>query len=191
MTAGAAGDCRVLPTRLSPIRDDVRVELQVRWRVHRTHRQWLALLSWKPGRSSEGNQGAASRIVNMLAVASLALITLFAAAVNGALGYGFSSITVPVALLLYTNRILNPALVLIEVTLNSYMLFINRKSVPLAWKRVLHILWGLIPGVLAGSYLLSSVNPGWLKFFTYAILLPLIILQAAGVRKPIDSERTD
>ena len=30
--------------------------------------------------------------------------------VNGALGYGFSSITVPLALLFLTNRVLNPAL---------------------------------------------------------------------------------
>jgi len=108
--------------------------------------------------------------------------------VNGALGYGFSSITVPVALLFYTNRILNPALVLVEVALNSYVLFL-RKSVPLAWRRVLPILLGLILGVMAGSRLLSSAHPGWLKLFTYAILLPLIILQAAGVRRPIHYER--
>jgi hypothetical protein len=116
-------------------------------------------------------------------------IALFAATVNGALGYGFSSITVPIALLFYTNRVLNPALVLVEVVLNSYLLFINRKSVPLAWKRVLPILLGLILGIIAGSYILSSANPGWLKFFTYAILLPLILLQAAGVRRPIHHER--
>jgi hypothetical protein len=46
-------------------------------------------------------------------------ITLFAATVNGALGYGFSSLTVPVALLFLTNRVLNPALVPIEVVLNA------------------------------------------------------------------------
>ena len=35
---------------------------------------------------------------------------------NGALGYGFSSITVPLALLFLSNRTLNPALsVLLEV----------------------------------------------------------------------------
>ena len=48
----------------------------------------------------------------------LAGITLFAAFVNGALGYGFSSLTVPLALLFYANRILNPAVVVIEVFLN-------------------------------------------------------------------------
>ena len=46
-------------------------------------------------------------------------ITFIAAIVNGALGYGFSSITVPLALLFLTNRVLNPALVLIEVVLNA------------------------------------------------------------------------
>jgi uncharacterized membrane protein YfcA len=120
---------------------------------------------------------------------ALVLITLFAATVNGALGYGFSSLTVPVALLFYTNRILNPALVLVEVVINSYVLFINRRSVPHIWKRVLPILLGVLPGVGIGSYILSMVQPGWLKFFTYAILLPLILFQAAGVRRPVRSER--
>jgi uncharacterized membrane protein YfcA len=38
------------------------------------------------------------------AAVALAGIGLFAAFVNGALGYGFSSLTVPLALLLYANR---------------------------------------------------------------------------------------
>src|SRR5947209_15303170 len=102
-------------------------------------------------------------------------ITLFAAFVNGALGYGFSSLTVPVALVFYTNRILNPALVLIEVVINLYVLFINRASVPAVWKRVYPVLIGLMPGVALGSYLLASIHPGWLKFATYTLLLPLIL----------------
>src|SRR2546425_8939145 len=116
-------------------------------------------------------------------------ITFFAAFINGALGYGFSSLTVPVALIFYTNRILNPALVLIEVFINLYVLFINRAGVPAVWKRVYPILIGLLPGVLAGSYLLASLHPGWIKVVTYAVLLPLILIQAAGLRRPIKSER--
>src|SRR6266567_4288020 len=65
-------------------------------------------------------------------IIALVGITLFAATVNGALGYGFSSLTVPVALL----------------------------------------------------------NSDWLKFVTYVTLLPLILLQAAGFRRPIRSERS-
>ncbi len=116
-------------------------------------------------------------------------ITLFAAFVNGALGYGFSSLTVPVALVFYTNRILNPALVLIEVLINLYVLFINRASVPAVWKRVYPILIGLLPGIAVGSYLLASLHPSWIKFVTYTVLLPLILVQAAGIRRPIQSER--
>jgi uncharacterized membrane protein YfcA len=41
------------------------------------------------------------------AVIVLAVIALFAAFVNGALGYGFSSLTVPVSLVFYANRVLN------------------------------------------------------------------------------------
>ena len=119
----------------------------------------------------------------------LIAITLFAATVNGALGYGFSSLTVPVAVLVYANRVLNPALVLIEVVVNSYALVINRRSVPRIWKRTLPILGGLVPGVLIGSFLLSAVNPGTMKVLTYAVLLPLILLQAAGFRRFIHAER--
>ena len=116
-------------------------------------------------------------------------ITFFAAFVNGALGYGFSSLTVPVALLFHSGRILNPALVLVEVFINLYVLFINRGSVRVVWRRVYPILIGLLPGVALGSYVLASIHPGWLKFVTYAFLLPLILLQAAGVRRPIRSEK--
>src|SRR5712664_2470799 len=120
---------------------------------------------------------------------ALALITLLAAFVNGALGYGFSSLTVPVGLLFFANRVLNPALVLIEVFINLYVLFINRASIPAVWKRVYPILIGLAPGVAIGSYLLASIHPGWLKFATYALLLPLILIQAAGLRRPIRAEK--
>lgn len=121
--------------------------------------------------------------------AILVLITFVAATVNGALGYGFSSITVPVALLFYTNRILNPALVLIELVINGYVLFINRNSIPNIWRRVAPILIGLAIGIGIGSYILFLVQPAWIKFVTYFLLLPLILLQAAGIRKPIQAEK--
>jgi uncharacterized membrane protein YfcA len=116
-------------------------------------------------------------------------VTFFAAFVNGALGYGFSSLTVPVALLFHTSRILNPALVLVEVCINLYVLIINRRSLRAVWRRVYPILVGLVPGVALGSYVLASIHPGWLKFATYAFLLPLILVQAAGVRRPIGAEK--
>lgn len=121
---------------------------------------------------------------------ALAAITLLAAVVNGALGYGFSSITVPLALLFLANRILNPALVLIEVALNTYVLWVNREALPRVWRRVLPIVVGLVPGVAVGTAVVSEVNPGWLKLFTFVVLLPLIFMQAAGYRRPIRSERS-
>ena len=119
----------------------------------------------------------------------LILITLLAATVNGALGYGFSSITVPVALLFYTNRVLNPVLVWIEVVLNAYVLWVNRASVPHVWRRVVPIVLGLAPGVVLGTSLVHRVQPAWLKLATFVVLLPLILLQAAGLRRPIKAER--
>ena len=121
---------------------------------------------------------------------ALAGITLFAAVVNGAFGYGFSSITVPIALLFLANRVLNPALVLIEVVLNAYVLWVNREAFPRIWKRVLPIVIGLAPGVLVGTTVVSRMNVDWLRFATYATLLPLVLVQAAGYRRPIRSERS-
>jgi len=121
---------------------------------------------------------------------ALAAITLLAAVVNGALGYGFSSITVPIALLFLVNRVLNPALVLIEVVLNAYVLWNNRDALPNVWRRVLPIVVGLMPGIAVGTAIVSQVNPSWLRFATFTVLLPLILVQAAGYRRPIRSERS-
>lgn len=121
---------------------------------------------------------------------ALVAITLGAAVVNGALGYGFSSITVPLALLILTNRVLNPALVLIEVSLNAYVLWVNRRALPFVWRRVVPIVVGLLPGVALGTVIVSQVNPSWLKLGTFIVLLPLILIQAAGFRRPIKSERS-
>ena len=38
-----------------------------------------------------------------------------------------------------------------------------------------------------GGLALTSLQPGWVKFSTYTIILPLILLQAAGWRRPIRS----
>jgi uncharacterized membrane protein YfcA len=122
-------------------------------------------------------------------VVELVGITLFAAIVNGGLGYGFSSITVPLALLFLSNRVLNPALVLIEVALNAYVLWVNRDALGAIWRRVLPIVVGLLPGVIVGTLIVTRVAPAWLKLWTYLVLLPLILFQAAGFRRPIKSEQ--
>jgi uncharacterized membrane protein YfcA len=119
---------------------------------------------------------------------ALFLITLVAATVNGALGYGFSSITVPIALLFFSNRALSPALVLIELVVNAWVVWLNRASLAAARTRATPILIGLVPGIVIGSYLLSSLHPDWMKLCTYAALLPLILLQAGGFRRPIQRE---
>src|SRR5499427_3375153 len=121
------------------------------------------------------------------AVIVLAGAAFFAAFVNGALGYGFSSLTVPLALVFYTNRILNPAVVATEVLINLYVLFINLSGVPAVWRRVFPILVGLLPGIAIGASVLAALQPGWIKFGTYTVILPLILLQAAGWRRPIRS----
>src|SRR5881394_2458782 len=99
----------------------------------------------------------------------LAGIALFAAFVNGALGYAFSSLSVPLALVFYTNRILNPAVIVIEVFLNLYVLFINRDGVPAVWRRVFPILIGLLPGIAVGALVLAWIEQGLRLRFRAAV----------------------
>ena len=119
----------------------------------------------------------------------LAVTCFGAATVNGALGYGFSSITVPIALLVTVGRVLNPALVIVEVVINLYALYWNRGSAKAMWPRVAPLTLGIVPGVLAGAFLLGYIAPGNVKLVAYVALLPLILLQASGRRWPLRNER--
>ena len=118
----------------------------------------------------------------------LAIIALVAALVNGGLGYGFSSITVPLALLLVSNKLLSPALVLVEVFINVVAMLVNIRALPSIWRRMLPMLGGLLPGAVLGTFALALTGHAAIRIATYAILLPLIILQTAGVRWPLKRE---
>jgi uncharacterized membrane protein YfcA len=119
----------------------------------------------------------------------LAAVAFGAAVVNGGLGYGFSSITVPVALLFKASRVLNPALVLLELPLNAAALFVNRRGLSGILPRVWPLLLGAMPGTVLGGLALASTAPGKLKLFTFAALLPLLLAQSAGLRRPLRNER--
>ncbi len=127
--------------------------------------------------------------MTLAALLVLAFTSLGAATVNGALGYGYSSISVPVALLVVAGRVLSPALVVIEVVINLYALFWNRRAA----RKILHRVWplaiGLVPGVVGGGLLLGHVAPSTIKLSAYMALLPLILIQASGLRWPIRNER--
>jgi hypothetical protein len=73
--------------------------------------------------------------------------------------------------------------------LNAYVLWNNREAFGSVWRRVLPIVIGLVPGVVVGTAIVAQVNPSWLRFATFTTLLPLILVQAAGFRRPIQAER--
>ncbi|HXQ92897.1 MAG TPA: sulfite exporter TauE/SafE family protein, partial [Nitrososphaerales archaeon] len=83
----------------------------------------------------------------------------------------------------------NPVYVLVEACMNTVMLALAGKaSIKKTFRRVLPIVLPVVPGVIIGSYLLSLVAPLWIRFVVYAAILPLILLQASGFRKPIKKE---
>lgn len=113
------------------------------------------------------------------------LTALVAALISGAIGYGFSTLLVPVALLYYTSRVLNPGLVLAEIALNLLGLWLNRGALPRVFRRVLPMIVASIPGIVLGVWVLKVARADWLRFGTYVVLLPLVLLQAAGLRRPM------
>jgi uncharacterized membrane protein YfcA len=119
----------------------------------------------------------------------LAFTSLGAATVNGALGYGYSSISVPIALFVIAGRVLNPALVIIEVAINLYALWWNRRAASRVVRRVVPLIVGLVPGVLVGAWLLDRVSPSDIKLGAFVVLLPMILIQAGGLRWPIAREK--
>ena len=121
----------------------------------------------------------------------LTLVSLLASTINGGLGYGYSSISTPLALLVLVNRIINPVYVAVEACTNTVMLALSGKAnIKATFRRILPIVAGLVPAILVGSFLLFIVSPSWVRFAVYAAILPLILLQASGFRRPIRSEKT-
>lgn len=107
----------------------------------------------------------------------LTLAALAAGAINGLLGYGFSSLMVPTGLLLAPVRLLNPALVLIELPLNAGAAFIHRRRIPGLWRELRPFALALLPGIALGALLLRGLPAPLLKLVCYGLLLPLVLLQ--------------
>jgi uncharacterized protein len=120
---------------------------------------------------------------------TLMFTAAIAASVNGALGYGFSSVMVPVSLTMITSRLLNPALVLLEVVVNGVSLVMHRSYVRSVWPRVAPLLIGLLPGVVVGGIGFGLISAAVIKTGTYILLLPIIALQSFSWRWKITSER--
>src|SRR5207248_2037840 len=119
----------------------------------------------------------------------LAFVSLGAATITGALGYGYSSISVPIALLMISNKRLNPALVIVECGVNLYSAFLNRRAIRRIWPRVAPLIVGVLPGVAIGALLLDTLPTRTVKLACYGALLPLILTQAAGLKLRFRRER--
>ncbi len=128
-------------------------------------------------------------IFDLTVLVFLALLSLAASTVNGGLGYGYSSLSTPLAILVVVNRIINPVYVVVEAIMNTLVLATTGiSSIKSTFRRVLPVICALIPGVIVGSTILSTIAPAWVRFLTYVMILPLILLQAAGLRRPLKAE---
>ncbi|HVC26722.1 MAG TPA: sulfite exporter TauE/SafE family protein [Nitrososphaerales archaeon] len=127
--------------------------------------------------------------LSLSVIVFFAILSLAASIVNGGLGYGYSSLSTPLALLVFVNRIINPAYVLLEAGINTFMLVLSgKKNIVATYRRTMPVVLALVPGVIAGSLILNSVAPVWIRFAVYAVILPLILLQASGFRRPLKGE---
>lgn len=119
----------------------------------------------------------------------LALIALGAAIVNGAVGYGFSSIVTPLGVLWFSNKVLNPAIVVVELIVNVTLLVRERKFIRSTWGRANPVVYSLFPGVVLGTIGLAYLAVNDVKLILYLFLFPLAALQLWGFRRPFANER--
>jgi uncharacterized protein len=119
----------------------------------------------------------------------LAIVALGASLINGAIGYGFSSIVTPIALLWFSNKVLNPAVVSVELLVNLALLFRERAYIPATKSRALPVVTTLLPGVLLGTLGLSYLAVNDVKVAVYLVLLPMVVVQLLGLRRPFTNER--
>lgn len=119
----------------------------------------------------------------------LALVAFAAAVSNGAIGYGFSSTITPIAVLWYSNKVLNPALVIVEVGVNLVLLYRERSFIAATWKHARTIVTTMFPGVVVGAFGLAFLAVNDVKIVLYAAMLPLTIFQLIGIRRPVKNER--
>ncbi len=115
----------------------------------------------------------------------LAAVAFVAAVVAGAVGDGFSSVTVPLGLLVTTQRLLNPALVAVELVVNVGTVVVNRRGLGAAWMETRDIIVGLSVGIGFGAAALGAIAALPLKTATYALLLPLVLVQLVAARRPV------
>jgi uncharacterized protein len=119
----------------------------------------------------------------------LALVALGAAIINGAIGYGFSSIVTPIGVLWFSNRVLNPALVSVELVVNITLLYRERAFISLTKARALPVIRTLLPGILLGTVGLTYLAVNQVKVVVYLVLLPIVVIQLLGLRRPFSNER--
>jgi uncharacterized protein len=119
----------------------------------------------------------------------LAILAFGAAIVNGAVGYGFSSTVTPIAILWYSNKVLNPALVIVEVVVNVALLTRERKHISATWSRARPVVLTLLPGIILGTLGLAYLAVNDVKVVVYVVLLPLVCLQLWGFYRPFKNER--
>jgi uncharacterized protein len=119
----------------------------------------------------------------------LAILALGAAIINGAVGYGFSSTITPIAILWYSNKVLNPALVIVEVVVNVALLTRERRYIRATWPRARPVALTLFPGVILGTIGLAYLAVNDVKLIVYVVLLPLVGLQLYGFSRPFRNEQ--
>ncbi len=119
----------------------------------------------------------------------LALIAIGAAVVNGAVGYGFSSIVTPLGVLWFSNKLLNPALVTVELAVNITLLLRERRFIAGTWGRARSVVSTMFPGVVLGTAGLAFLAVNDVKLALYLFLLPLVAVQLWGFRRPLKDER--
>lgn len=97
--------------------------------------------------------------VDPLVLASLAAVTVVAAAVHSALGFGSGPLLVPVLLFAFDPAVAVLAALLVGMVVNVLQLGTERRRPDVPTRRLLPLWLGALPGCFAGALLSGEISP--------------------------------
>ncbi|WP_028584220.1 sulfite exporter TauE/SafE family protein [Desulfogranum mediterraneum] len=109
----------------------------------------------------------------MLSLLLAALIFLLAGFIQGMTGFGAGLVAIPLLCLVVEVKLAVPLVILNGVILTSYMAYRFRSAMDRT--RILPLILGTLPGILAGTLLLKSIAPGQLR-----LLLGIMLIGYSG-----------
>ncbi len=115
------------------------------------------------------------------------IIILFAAAIQGATGFGFSLISVPLLMIFLSPKIAIPVVLIHTIILNAIIIFELKKKLDL--KKIWPLMIAGLLGMPIGTYALVIINTEIIKVIAGGVIIIFSIALLLGYKKSVKNEK--